>query len=132
MVKTGLTKKQQLFVDAYDGNATEAARIAGYKIPRIAGWENMNKPAIKKAIAGRGKKESIKTIASRQERQEFWTAVMLGVEKDNGKKPTLKDRLRASELLGKSEADFTENQNVDLKGSLSVAEAIIKADKEKS
>lgn len=41
-------------------------------------------------------------IANRQQRQEFWSSVMNDAEVD------LSVRLRASELLGKSEADFTE------------------------
>jgi len=41
-----LTTKQERFVAAYDGNATAAAKIAGYKNPRQAGAENMSKLAI--------------------------------------------------------------------------------------
>jgi hypothetical protein len=40
---------------------------------------------------------------TRQQRQQFWSKVA-GDESQE-----MKDRLRASELLGKSEADFTEN-----------------------
>ena len=39
-------------------------------------------------------------IANRVQRQQFWTEVMKNPE------ASLADRLRASELLGKSEADF--------------------------
>lgn len=56
-VNRGLTLKQQLFVDAYlgeaNGNATEAARIAGYASPRIQGSENLTKPDIRAAIDSR-------------------------------------------------------------------------------
>jgi hypothetical protein len=41
-------------------------------------------------------------IATRKERQEFWTKTM------NTKSNGLLLRLKASELLGKSEADFTD------------------------
>ncbi|MDP2270930.1 MAG: hypothetical protein Q8K32_09385 [Archangium sp.] len=44
-------------------------------------------------------------IANRAERQAFWTSVML----DSKERTT--DRLKAAELLGRSEADFTENVN---------------------
>ena len=44
-------------------------------------------------------------IATRDERQKFWTDVM------NSSSEEMRDRLKASELLGKSEADFTENRN---------------------
>lgn len=39
-------------------------------------------------------------IATREKRQELWTKVM------NAEGVEMKDRLRASELLGKSEGDF--------------------------
>ncbi len=53
-----LTLKQELWLDAYlgaaNGNATEAARIAGYSKPRHSGSENLAKPYIasrvKKAV----------------------------------------------------------------------------------
>jgi hypothetical protein len=44
-----------------------------------------------------------KSIKSRTERQAWWSAVV-----DNNE-AALPDRLRASELLGRSEADFTDN-----------------------
>jgi phage terminase small subunit len=49
-----LSAKQTLFVAAYlgnaRGNATAAARSAGYKQPRISGQENLLKPAIRAQI----------------------------------------------------------------------------------
>jgi hypothetical protein len=50
MVK--LTNKQKVWVEAYLQcfNATEAARIAGYKSPRIMGPENLAKPALRARI----------------------------------------------------------------------------------
>jgi len=47
-------------------------------------------------------------IADKAERQQFWTTVYLDTKANMG------DRLRASELLGKSQADFTDNiRNID-------------------
>jgi hypothetical protein len=40
-------------------------------------------------------------IATREERQSFWTAMMRGEEPGEPK-----DRLKASELLGRSQGDF--------------------------
>lgn len=50
--KSGLTAKQRLFVAEYCAclNATEAARRAGYSIPRQTGSENLSKPVIRAAI----------------------------------------------------------------------------------
>ena len=49
------------------------------------------------------------SIASRAERQSFWTKVANG-EVDGA---SMGDRLRASELLGRSEADFTDKMQMD-------------------
>lgn len=99
-----LSYKQKRFIDFYKGNATEAALEAGYssKTAYSIGQENLKKPEIIKEIQIRNLRESVSKIANRQQRQEFWSKVMNDVEVD------LSVRLRASELLGKSEADFTE------------------------
>ena len=51
----GLTDRQRVFVAEYTRcwNATEAARIAGYKDPGSSGYENRIKPEIKAAIDAR-------------------------------------------------------------------------------
>lgn len=112
-----LREKQRKFVDAYmgeaAGNATEAARLAGYKGNDVTlgqvGAENLKKPQILAAI------EEIQNdsplIASREERQQFWTSVMRGIEPD----AAMGDRLKASELLGKSGADFVQKHEVEAK-----------------
>ncbi|MCA9401782.1 MAG: terminase small subunit [Candidatus Omnitrophica bacterium] len=101
---TRLSHKQKRFIDFYKGNATEAAIEAGYSVKTAysIGQENLKKPEIIKEIQNRNMRESMPKIANRQQRQEFWSSVMNDVEVD------LSVRLRASELLGKSEADFTE------------------------
>lgn len=107
-----LTTKQQAFIQAYCGNATEAALKAGYskKTAAFIGAENLKKPQIIEQIKKREEKRADKRIATREERQIFWTQTM----KDE--KADMRDRLRASELLGKSEADFLEK--VEHSGSL--------------
>lgn len=53
-VLAGLTDRQKAWVMHYVGraglNATEAARLSGYKDPELAGWENRQKPAIREAV----------------------------------------------------------------------------------
>jgi len=51
----GLTDRQRVFVSEYTRiwNATEAARIAGYKDPVASGYENRLKPEVKAAIDAR-------------------------------------------------------------------------------
>lgn len=107
-----LTTKQKAFIQAYCGNATEAALKAGYskKTAAFIGAENLKKPQIIEQIKKREEKRADKRIATREERQIFWTQTM----KDE--KADMRDRLRASELLGKSEADFLEK--VEHSGSL--------------
>lgn len=96
------TTKQQRFIDFYCGNASDAARKAGYKIPGRSGDQNVKKREIREAIRKRQDKEDRPTIADRQTRQKFWSETMQDKELD------YKHRLKASELLGKSEADFTD------------------------
>ncbi|MDL2279234.1 terminase small subunit [Desulfovibrio sp. OttesenSCG-928-G11] len=100
----GLTAKQRCFVEAYTGNATEAALQAGYspKTARSMGQRLLTKVDIQKAIQGREKERMESTIADRKKRQEFWSTAMQDEEQP------MRDRLRASELLGKSEGDFLE------------------------
>ncbi|MDR0453494.1 MAG: terminase small subunit [Deferribacteraceae bacterium] len=102
MSKKGLTLKQKKFVEVYCGNATEAAIQAGYSIKtaRHAGFYNMTQPHIAEIIKNRTDKEILSIIANRLERQQFWTEIMNNPDAD------MKDRLKASELLGKSEGDF--------------------------
>lgn len=86
------------------GNGTEAARLAGYKgsyatLATVAN-ENLNKPEVIAAMEARIADDP--AVADREERQQFWTAAM------REKQVEMKDRLKASELLGKSQADFVD------------------------
>jgi len=109
MNKRPITAKQQRFVDCYDGDAKKAAKKA--KISYGYARQLLTKSNILTAIHNRIDNEIRPTmIASRQERQKFWSEIM----KD--KNQSMRDRLRASELLGKSEMDFpnkTEISGID-------------------
>lgn len=104
-----LTTKQRRFVEAYADNGTEAARLAGYKgnddTLRQVAAENLAKPHIAETIQKRHEVEEQPLIADRQQRQMFWSKVMQDENED------MRTRLRASELLGRSEADFIERIN---------------------
>jgi len=108
-----LTAKQRRFVDLYAGNGTEAARQAGYTgsddALGVTAHDLLRNPKILKAIKEREATEMRPKVVSRQQRQEFWTSIMLNEEAD------MRDRLRASELLGKSEADFTDKHELGSK-----------------
>lgn len=105
-----LTDKQMKFVEVFRGNATEAARLAGYegndKTLAQVGYENLRKPEILKAIRERGDEEHAARVATRIKRQAFWTEIMAAETVE------MKDRLKASELLARSEADFIDRHEL--------------------
>lgn len=117
-----LTVKQRRFVDAYieTGNATEAAKKAGYraKTAAVTGHENLRKPNVKNAITARLKELDDAQIADAREVLIHLTAAMRGeIEEEipvvegcgNGvsksriikKHISAHDRLRAAEMLMK-------------------------------
>jgi phage terminase small subunit len=111
-----LTPKQQAFVEAYTGNATEAARVAGYRggdaACAVMGSQLLRNPKVRAAIDARQAPAKGARIASREERQAFWTATM------EDRQLKYEVRLKASELLGKSNADFTDR--VQHEGSVTI------------
>ncbi len=94
--------KQARFCEVYDGNRTQAAKIAGYANPEVAGCRLLKLDKIQKAIANRELIGIKSDIMTRQDRQKYWTDTIKNEEEST------KDRLKASELLGKSQADFVE------------------------
>ena len=100
-MKKKLTTKQQLFVDCYCGDIKEAAAKAkikyGYARQLLT---ETNKRHVQLAIKNRMDAITNTNIMNRQQRQEFWTKMANDEKVSNG------DRLRASELLARSEADF--------------------------
>ncbi len=106
----GLTTRQQRFIEVFNGNVVESARLAGYseqyalKQAHITLGRNR---IIQQAIQERERNRQEPLIATREERQKFWTSVMLDESAE------MQHRLKAAELLGRSEADFTERLQVD-------------------
>lgn len=122
MKEKRLTVKQRRFVDAYieTGNATEAAKKAGYraKTAAVTGHENLRKPNVKNAITARLKELEDAQIADTREVLIHLTSAMRGeIEEEipvvegcgNGvsksriikKHISAHDRLRAAEMLMK-------------------------------
>jgi phage terminase small subunit len=116
-IQRRLTTKMARFVDAYDGNATEAARKAGYKQPKSQGQRLLTNVDIEGAIRRREEKRNAPLIADRRERQMFWTEGMRNT------KLSMSERIKHSELLGRSEADFTDRKQVDI-GIVGLEEAL--------
>lgn len=120
MKPRGLTEKQKRFIDFYieTGNATEAARRAGYKKPHVQGAQNLEKLRVKKLITEKLSALESKRVASATEVLQYLTAVMRGEVEEEvlvtegcgvgftetravKKKISQKDRLKAAELLMK-------------------------------
>ena len=112
-----LTPKQKAFADYYIecGNATEAAKRAGYKdsSARQIGAENLSKPSISAYIAERQKQIDDSRIASAAEVQRFYSAVLRGEIKDQfGLEASLDTRMAAGRELMKRH-ERAEGQKTD-------------------
>ena len=108
----GLSEKQKRFIDFYieTGNATEAARRAGYKgknLNRVAS-ENLTK--LDGFVRERLTALEESRLANMQEINEFWTALIRG-EGPFGLAEH-RDRLKASELRAKVLGAFVERVEV--------------------
>lgn len=92
------------------GNGTAAAKLAGYrgsaKTLQVQASRLLSKAIVQSAIAERAQNDP--AIATRAQRQQWWTSVMQDAREG------MKERLKASELLGKSQADFVEKHEVTL------------------
>ena len=116
-----LSAKQLAFIEAYCGNATEAAIAAGYA-PKYAGANAdklLKNTKIKKALQERVTCQLKPIIASRSDRQKFWTETM------SNPKVSMKDRLKASDLLARSEGDYIERREISGPGGSPFSPPII-------
>jgi len=106
-----LSTKQQRFVDFFNGNATEAARLAGYSgsetVLGVVGVKNIRNGKIAAAIQAKEakfKKGKIKTL---EEIQTFWTDTIDDTEEN------MQNRLKAAADLTKAKGGFIERAIVD-------------------
>ena len=121
----GLTLKQETFVQEYlgeaRGNATEAARRAGYKNPSQDGYDNLRKPHIRALI---DEHLMAKSLTSAEVLAELTSVAMAPWQdflqvRTNPRtgdvvdaKIVLSDKVKALELLGKYHKLFTERTEV--------------------
>ncbi|QDP57257.1 MAG: putative terminase small subunit [Prokaryotic dsDNA virus sp.] len=135
-----LAPKHRLFVEAYAGDVVQAMQVAGYvgDVTKLEqdGNKLLTNPNILTAIKERSKylTKTNEIVADREERQAFLSAVMRNqdphrmVQFDEFDKPKkaepipMNTRLKALELLGKSEGDFTEN--INLQGNVTVTDIV--------
>ncbi|HYE07684.1 MAG TPA: terminase small subunit [Planctomycetota bacterium] len=103
-----LNERQLRFVEHYlaDPNATKAAKKAGYTgtdaVLASTGHQLLRNPKVAEVLAGRGKPAHEAAMSEADEIRAFWKATMRDKQQDP------KDRLKASELLGKVNAMFVE------------------------
>lgn len=117
-----LTERERRFVEAYmgpaAGNGTKAAQMAGYgknaNTSHALASRLLRKVTVAAAIAERVERAEKAAVADRQERQEFYTETMRAAELDR------KDRLKAAELLGKTQGDFVQKVEVEHAGQVRV------------
>ena len=134
-----LTPKQKAFAEYYieTGNATEAARKAGYKgknLNRIAS-ENLSKLDIKNYIDEKMKELEDKRIAKADEVLKYLTRVIRGEETEQvvvtenigdfmsearviNKELSAKDKIKAAELLGKRYRLFVDKVDTNINASI--------------
>ena len=119
-----LTNKQQAFINYYLGeskmNATDAARRAGYKHPKVQGAQNLSK--LNQEIAERMEQMKKDSIATQEELLQFMTSVTRGEETEKlvtnagnivEVPVSMKDRIKTAELLGKSYGMFTDKKEIN-------------------
>jgi hypothetical protein len=121
-VSTKLTEKERRFCEAFmgaaAGNATKAARLAGYSSRssdslRRTASDLLTKPHIRAAIDDRIASDP--AVAERTRLQRLWTAVAMGDREFESRalgRFEMRDRLRASELLAKSQGLFVDRHEV--------------------
>lgn len=110
-----LSERERRFVEAYmgkaAGNATKAATLAGYAkgSAKVTASRLLTKANVRTAIDSRTAADP--NVSDRETRQRFWTDVMAG----RGKfaRTAMKDRLKASELLGKTQGDFVKRVQLE-------------------
>lgn len=103
-VLTAMKQRHIVFCEAYlvSGNATDAAIKAGYspKTARSQGHRLLTNADIKKYIEDRNEELKDANTADIEEVRQFWTSTMRDGDL------LRRDRLKASELLGKSLGAF--------------------------
>lgn len=98
-----LTAQERMFVEAYTGNAGDAARIAGYATPQNYGYRLMRNPKIREALAERNKELDSAFNEARRDiimgRDEILKEL---TNVARSEETSTSDKLKALDLLGKA------------------------------
>lgn len=115
---SGLNERQRRFADEYIicGVAETAALRAGYseKYARAQSHKLLANVGISEYIEERNKVLESDKIATMIEVKEFWTNTMRDSESD------LKDKLKASEYIAKTNGAFIDKQDTTVNGGVSI------------
>ncbi len=116
MAKESLNHKQQLFVESYlgaaNGNATEAARMAGYKQPHSQGPRLLENVGIASRV-----RERVAEVGMTADDVLSELAAVARLPYDGDPK-AVQNKVRALELLGKHHKLFVEKQEVEHSGTV--------------
>ena len=128
--------KQEKFCLEYakNGNATEAYKLAGYKVKSdhaagASAARMLGNVRVQNRLQELAEKIQSKKIMGVEEMQEILTAMARGELSDEyitgdgeriNRRATLKDRAKAIELLGKMQGAFVSRQEIDVKGAVPV------------
>ena len=107
MEKYSLNMRQAMFVLLYDGNATDAARRAGYRHPNTHGSRLLANDGIKSAISALT--ERIRThnrILTREDLMKIWSQI--ATDKD----AKVHDRMKAMDSLAKAQGIFIDRSQI--------------------
>ena len=116
MAAAKLTNQQEVFAQEVvkHGNQSEAFRVA---YPRSRAWkvesvwskasELMANVKVQERVSELRALIEREAIADASERRRFWTETMRDKEGD------MKDRLKASELIGRADGDFVERKKIE-------------------
>lgn len=125
-----LTPKQEKFCMEYlkDGNATRAYKEA-YNVTTtnentiyVQANKILNNPKVALRLDELRKATTSKEIDYIKKLKDFWCSILDNTITDD--EPKLTDRLKASELLAKSEGIFSETRKTELSGELTVAQVV--------
>ncbi|WP_353486155.1 terminase small subunit [Apilactobacillus xinyiensis] len=125
IVSNATQLRYEKFVDAYikTHNGTKAAVLAGYspKTARVQASQLLQRKDIQTSIQEHSEKIRDANIASETEVMQYYTRVMNNEEYDEVATaggtfltmPSLKDRNKAAEMLGKFHGSFTDKQEIN-------------------
>lgn len=132
-VKRKLTPKTLLFIEAFNPEADDwqveairAGKQVGYA-PNYVRKMVMNNANVIRELKHREEYGMSQVERDRKLRKDFWRDTMEGIGVTGKDGIEMKDRLRASELWGKSEGDFIHRIEADVNVAKGLEEKLTKA-----